>query len=84
MDKIFPPGADVKVWQNHGDHKKVERISKLQLMTKSFYECKRCDYRPADHGAIGVTIVCPGDFIIRGSDGEYYAFHPETIAKGAE
>lgn len=46
--------------------------------------CKHCNKRMHDHGWIdtleGGHIVCPGDYIITGIQGEYYPCKPDIFA----
>ncbi len=51
-------------------------------------ECKHCGEKMHKHGWIdtleGGHIVCPGDWIITGVEGEYYPCKPDIFAKTYE
>jgi hypothetical protein len=51
-------------------------------------KCKHCNKRYAQHGWIGTLegghIVCPGDWIIKGVQGEFYPCKPDIFKKTYE
>ena len=72
-------------WFTFGDHLKVTwRPSD----NKDFNTCKECGCMMYVHGQIdtreGVHIVCPGDWIIKGVEGEFYPCKPEIFKKTYE
>lgn len=66
------PEANIKQWPLTAD-------SKL---------CKYCGHQMKEHGECptleGVHIVCPGDYIIRGIQGEYYPCKPDIFEETYE
>ncbi len=51
-------------------------------------QCFQCDHSLGEHGRIrtheGLFDVCPGDWIIKGGEGEHYAVKPDVFKKTYE
>lgn len=75
----LPVVIDAWQWHSHGDHVEVTVISK-DLMGR----CEHCKRPKHEHGWLetlsGGVIVCPGEWIIKGVNDEYYPCHPEIFA----
>jgi len=69
-----PVIVEATQWFKMGDHPAVERWSKCLL------RCDTCGNKYAAHGHMktleGEYIVCPGDYIITGVQGEHYPCKP--------
>ena len=67
--------------------KTVKLIVKLSMM-RECKNCKHCNKIMKNHGWIdtleGGHIVCPGDFIIKGVEGELYPCKPVIFEKTYE
>lgn len=76
-----PVVIDATQWFKNGDHGNVE-------FPYSTGNCSICDGYFQDHGWIntleGGHIVCPGDWIITGVNGEHYPCKPEIFEKTYE
>lgn len=76
-----PVVIDAKQWFFDGDHSKVHRWKpndESQL-------CPKCENSMLCHGRIemleGFHIVSPGDWIIKGVEGEFYPCKPDIFQK---
>lgn len=72
-------------WFSDGDHPKVERDPAVS--PTSDHRCPKCSQAWGKHGRIltlesgqGAHVVCPGDWIITGVQGENYACKPDIFA----
>lgn len=81
-----PVEIEATQWFKHGDHPEVGPISVCDYhdRTKDFFlEC--CRKLNSTHGKIttveGPMRVCPGDWIITGTEGEHYPCKPVVFAK---
>lgn len=78
-------------WLAHGDHKAVLPNPKMMLSEEDLMHeggCIHCGTPPAAHGWVktleGGHIVCPGDWIITGVEGEHYPCKPAIFRKTYE
>ena len=73
-----PVVIEATQWHVFGDHPSV------QMRITSGKPCKNCTKSTRDHGWIdtleGGHIVCPGDWIITGVQGERYPCKPDIFA----
>jgi hypothetical protein len=69
-------------WFKNGDHPNVRYFRRPDVSGTS--ACKKCGTIMHDHGWIdtleGGHIVCPGDWIITGVQGEHYPCKPDIFA----
>ncbi len=77
-----PVVIEAKQWHKAGDHSEVGYY-RTPAMDGQIV-CGKCrTYRMHDHGWIdtleGGHIVCPGDWIIKGIQGEYYPCKPDIF-----
>jgi hypothetical protein len=88
--------VDAFLWQENGDHpddnysedKEGEVVRYFRDGTPRDVQCKHCDRLMHDHGWIdtleGGHVVCPGDYIITGVEGERYPCKPDIFWKTYE
>ena len=93
-----PVEIEAHQWFQNGDHpldgytangaegKLVKRFK--HAVNDGSQKCKHCHYLMHDHGWIntleGGHIVCPGDWIITGIQGEHYPCKPEIFKQTYE
>ncbi len=81
-----PVEVEANLWFADGDHEAVKEYS-VPLTTLGG-ACKHCNNYLAYHGWIatleGGHIVCPGDWIITGVEGEHYPCKPKIFEKTYE
>lgn len=74
-----PVEVEAAQWFKHGDHADVRYFR----CAGTSGACRHCGVQLDDHGWIdtleGGHIVCPGDFIITGVQGERYPCKPEIF-----
>ena len=74
-----PVTIEATQWFKLGDHAMV----KAWKPTATLGRCESCQRDLSEHGMIdtleGVHIVCPGDWVIRGVKGEFYACKPDIF-----
>ena len=72
-----PVIIEAKLWLKHGDHECV-----MNTLHEG-EECSICGRDMSKHGVIatleGVMTICPGDYLIKGTRGEYYACKPDVF-----
>jgi len=77
-----PVIVEATQWFKLGDHPAVEQHS------KSLFRCSACRNAYFLHGRIktleGEHIVCPGDYIITGVQGEHYPCKPDIFGETYE
>ena len=84
-----PVVIEASQWWMNGDHPKVMRYT---VRPGDPMDCGWCKHPYHEHGAIstledtdvGAHIVCPGDWIITGIEGEHYACKPAIFEKTYE
>lgn len=73
--------TEAQQWHNHGEHKQVIKNVVGEWDKDSL--CKVCGKLLTLHGIIetleGEHVVCPGDFIIKGVQGEFYPCKPSIF-----
>ena len=73
-------------WFKNGDHYAVRDFRPDQFDRQS--KCSRCAFIWAHHGYVdtleGGHRVCPGDWIIKGIQGEHYPCKPDIFQKTYE
>lgn len=77
-----PVVVEAKQWHEAGEHSEVRPFSRDEETGKLV--CGKCrTHRMDAHGWIdtleGGHIVCPGDWIIKGVQGEYYPCKPDIF-----
>jgi hypothetical protein len=84
-----PVVIEASLWLKLGDHDKVvpfrtEMQGQIGSPLRSG-SCRYCNLDMGEHGWIdtleGGHIVCPGDWIIKGVKGEFYACKPDIFAE---
>ncbi|MCK5018928.1 MAG: hypothetical protein KAS32_17835 [Candidatus Peribacteraceae bacterium] len=76
--------VEAKQWFERGDHDNVEKLD-VSLLSNS--PCIDCDFKLKDHGKIkpkndvrfSYYVVCPGDYIVTGINGEYFSVKPDVF-----
>ena len=75
-------------WLTHGDHPEVEPYMHRRQGREGRRECQTCGRIMDEHGWIdtleGGHIVCPGDWIITGVQGEHYPCKPNIFEAAYE
>ena len=86
-----PVVIEAKQWFRYGDHESVTFLAPPFDGPKrdDWWElCKKCAEPLASHGWVptleGGHIVCPGDWIIKGIQGEFYPCKPGIFKKTYE
>jgi hypothetical protein len=88
-----PVVVEATQWERQGDHEKVIpfRTGKRQAQVgtpERRKQCRHCHRDMSEHGWVdtleGGHIVCPGDWIIKGVKGEFYACKPDIFAETYE
>jgi len=63
-------------WRRLGDHPEVKLLVEKPALGIPGLDCEGCGISLRGHGSVdtleGHHIVCPGDWIIRGVEGEFY------------
>jgi hypothetical protein len=90
----IPVEIDAHPWNKNGDHPLDGDPDTEGNLVRYFRHpsrsglCKICNRNYQDHGWIdtleGGHIVCPGDMIIEGVNGEFYPCKPDIFAKTYE
>jgi len=86
----IPVVIDAEQWLRHGDNGNVNRVpvEVWNLKMPGPHGCKSCACHMADHGWCGTLegghIVCPGDWMITGIEGELYPCKPRIFHKTYE
>jgi hypothetical protein len=88
-----PVVIDATKWQKNGDHPEDGPVAGEGAVVGRYRaprglaalgECQLCDWDMDAHGWIdsyeGGHIVCPGDWIITGVEGEHYPCKPSVFA----
>jgi len=74
---------EAEQWFKKGDHEQVRPY--FWPISDQHLQCPECDKPLPQHGQVktleGYHIVCPGDWIIRGIAGEYYACKPTIFTQ---
>jgi len=82
-----PVVIEAKQWFQLGDHEKVGQYDCPDEFIAE-EECEHCGGTFKRHGWIktleGGHIVCPGDYIITGVQGEHYPCQPDIFAETYE
>ncbi len=81
-----PVEIDAEEWRKDGDHPAVQPyIHQKSSDANGDRSCEHCGVALVEHGWIetleGGHIVCPGDFVITGVEGERYPCKPGIFAK---
>jgi hypothetical protein len=96
MTRFFvrrPVVLEASPWHRVGDHDavtplRVEQIPEEDGAAREDGVCRYCGREMAVHGWVntleGGHIVCPGDWIIKGVKGEFYACKPDVFAETYE
>jgi len=78
-----PVVVEATQWFKLGDHPEVENVERT-VHTDSIM-CKECNHKLHRHGKIetckGLHIVCPGDWIIKSDEGEYFLCKPDVYKR---
>ncbi|MCI7403964.1 MAG: PGDYG domain-containing protein [Pyramidobacter sp.] len=83
-----PVTVEAVQWFKHGDVN-IDIVRHVKLAgSEEGKTCPRCGYTLEDHGFVdtleGGHVVCPGDYIITGVNGEHYPCKPDIFAKTYE
>jgi hypothetical protein len=82
-----PVVVEAVQWLKHGDNDSVSRYTEIVLDCDNEV-CPICGHVYSEHGLIGTLegahIVCPGDWIITGVQGEKYPCKPDIFVKTYE
>jgi hypothetical protein len=85
-----PVVMEASEWHRVGDHKavtalRVEQIPEGDGTAREDGVCRYCEKEMRGHGWVdtleGGHIVCPGDWVITGVKGEFYACKPDVFAE---
>jgi hypothetical protein len=85
-----PVVVEASQWNAHGDHSEVSPLRTEEMQDQIGLPerrgvCRYCGREMLEHGWIntleGGHIVCPGDWIIKGIKGEFYACKPDVFAQ---
>ena len=83
-----PVVVDAERWYKHGDNPYVENFIHFIAMWDREKHCEHCAKPLSEHGRVktleGGHIVCPGDWIITGVEGEMYPCKPNIFDKTYE
>ncbi len=85
-----PVVIEATQWHKNGDHPGDEAFGEGKVVryynhpnVNSWETCERCGIRMRDHGWIdnleGGHIVCPGDWVITGVQGEHHPCKPDIF-----
>lgn len=81
-----PVVVEANQWQKRGDHPKVIQFNPDRSNGRDV--CRKCEKSVNQHGWVqtleGGHIVCPGDWIITGVQGEYYPVKDDIFTKTYE
>lgn len=83
-----PVAVEAVQWFKHGDVN-IDIVRHVKFAGADEKEaCPRCGHALKDHGFVdtleGGHLVCPGDYIITGVNGEHYPCKPDIFAKTYE
>lgn len=78
--------VEASLWRRNGDHGWVAPLERWpQVEVPATCEC---GHGREEHGAVatreGVMVVCPGDWIVTGVEGEHYPVKPAIFHKTYE
>ena len=78
-----PVVVEASQWFKNGDHPAVEPWTQRRPGREPKFPCQYCGKPLGEHGWIetleGGHIVCPGDYIIQGVQGEFYPCKPDIF-----
>jgi hypothetical protein len=83
-----PVVIEATQWFKHGDHPAVTPYGDRKFGISLKRLCRKCKKSQAVHGWVdaleGGYVVCPGDYIITGKQGEHYPCKPGVFKQTYE